>query len=276
VPESSTATPLKAREHARAQAGTVTDDMPILPASNATDLPPGLRPQDVLWEETIAGGGYASRVLKRGSRLRLTNVGGDACCNFLIYNADRPLERLNVADTIKVQWNGYLGQGKLLLSDMGRSLMSILHDTCGQHDTFCGASNPKTNAAKYGTGANYTPHPNARERFLIALAKHGLGKRDVMPNVNFFKNVRIEKSGAMTFNEKSSKPGDVVELRADMNVLVVFANTPHVLDPRPQYTCTPLRITAYRSEPAGADDPIRNASPEAQRAFLNVDDYFLM
>lgn len=273
--ELSTATPLKAREHARAQAGVIAETMPTLPASNARDLPAGVRPQDVIWEETIPGGGYASRILKRGMRLRLTNLKGDTCANLLVYNADRPFERLNVADTIKVQWNGYLGHGKLLLSDMGRSLMSITLDTCGQHDTFAGASNPKTNVAKYGNGANYTPHPNARERFLIALAKHGLGKSDVMPNINLFKSVRIAKDGTMAWVENASKAGDVVELRADMNVLVVIANTPHVLDPRPVYMATPLRITAYRGEPAGMDDPIRNASPESQRAFLNVDDYFL-
>jgi urea carboxylase-associated protein 2 len=159
---------------------------------------------------------------------------------------------------------------------MGRSLMSILTDTCGHHDAFCGASNPQTNAKKYGDGANYTPHPNARERFLIALAKHGLGRQDVMPNVNFFKSVRIETDGAMTWVDNASKPGDYVELRADMNVLVVIANTPHVLDPRTAYTCTPLRVTAWRGELADACDPIRNATPEAQRAFLNVDDYFQM
>ncbi len=272
--DSSTATPLAAREHARAQASAIAETMPTLPASNAKDLPPGVSAEAVIWDETLPAGGYASRVLKRGSRLRLTNVKGDACANVLLYNADRPYERLNIADTVKVQWNGYLKQGMLLLSDMGRPLMSIIADTCGQHDTFCGGSNPKSNAAKYGEGANYTQYPNARERFLIALAKHGLGKRDVMPNVNFFKNVRIEKDGGMTWTENASKPGDYVELRADMNVLVVIANTPHVLDPRPAYTSTPLRLTAWRSEPADACDPIRNATPEAKRAFLNVDDYF--
>lgn len=273
--DSATATPLKAREHARAQASAIAETMPTLPASRAKELPPHVRAADVVWDETIPGGGYASRVLKRGTRLRLVNLTGDACCNLLVYNADRPIERLNVADTVKVQWNAYLGPGKLLLSDMGRALMSITRDTCGRHDTFCGASNPKTNAAKYGSGANYTPQPNARERFLIALAKHGLGKADVMPNVSLFKGVRVERDGSLSFIEDSSKPGDAIELRADMNVLVVIANTPHVLDPRPAYTCTPLRMTAYRGEPADANDPIRNASPEAQRAFLNNDDYFL-
>jgi urea carboxylase-associated protein 2 len=270
-----TSTPSKARDHARAQAGKIAQTMPTLPASAAKNLPQGVKTSDVIWDETIPAGGYASHVLPRGSRLRLTNLAGDACANLLIYNADHPLERLNVADTIKVQWNAYLGKGKLLLSDMGRALMSILDDTCEKHDTFCGASSVKTNAAKYGSGENHSPHPNARDRFLLALAKHGLGRRDVMPNINLFKSVHIESNGSTTFVSESSKPGDYVELRAEMNVLVVIANTPHVLDPRTNYLCTPLRMTAWRGPITPADDPIRSSAPENQRAFENVEDYFL-
>jgi urea carboxylase-associated protein 2 len=271
---SETSTPLRARDHARAQASKIAETMPTIPASAAKDLPASVNARDVIWDEIIPGGGYCARVLPRGARLRLTDLKGDSCANLLIYNADRPTERLNVADTGKVQWNAYLNKGKLLLSDMGRVLMSIVEDTCGKHDLFCGASNAKTNAAKYASGDNYGPHPNARDRFLLALAKHGLGRRDVMPNVNLFKGVRIENDGSCKFIEASSKVGDFVELRAEMTVLVVIANTPHVLDPRPTYTCTPLRLTAWRGPATAADDPIRNAAPENTRAFQNVEDYF--
>src|SRR5262245_6851512 len=144
--------PYKARDHARAKHGTVIKAMPTIPVSTAKEVPADVPRADLLWDETLAAGDYCSRVLKRGSRLRLINPGGDACANVLVYNADRPIERLNVADTVKVQWGAYLGPGKLLLSDMGRALMSITKDTCGQHDTFCGASNEKSNAHKYGHG----------------------------------------------------------------------------------------------------------------------------
>ena len=102
------------------------------------------------------------------------------------YNADRPIERLNVADTVKVQWNAYLGKGRLLLSDMGRVLMSIVADTCERHDTFCGCSDEKSNAARYGRGENYGPFPNARDRFLLALLKYGMGKKDIPRRTSTF------------------------------------------------------------------------------------------
>jgi len=270
-----TATPLKAREHARAMAGTVVSNMPTIPAADARDLPTGVAAGDVVWDETIGAGGYAHRILSRGSRLRINDLDGDACVNLLLFNADRMIERLNVADTVKVQWNAYLGKGKLLLSDMGRVIMSIVDDTSNRHDTFCPASSPKSNIAKYGQGDNYTTAPSARDRFLIALGKYGLGKKDIAPNINLFKGVHIETDGATTFHGDVTKPGLFVELRAEMNVLVVLANTPHVLDPRPEYHATPVRLTAWRGQVTPLDDAVRNASPEAMRAFENTEDFFI-
>src|SRR5947209_3617226 len=84
-------------------------------------------------------------------------------------------------------------------------------NTCGQHDAFCGASNVKSNARKYDSGDDYSAHPNARDRFLLALAKYGLGKKDIPANVNFFKGVKVEEDGSLTFNERSGKPGQHVE-----------------------------------------------------------------
>ena len=269
-----TSTPLAAREHARSMAGTAVATMPTLPARDARDLPAGVQRDAVVWDETIGAGGYTSRVLARGTRLRLTNLEGDACVSLLVYNADQPIERLNVADTTKVQWNAYLREGGLLLSDMGRVLMSIRADDSGGHDAFCGCSSERSNRAKYGDGANHGPYPNARDRFLLALSKHGLGTKDVMPNVNLFKHVRIDEDGGMALATGGSRAGEQVELRAEMNVLVVLANTPHVLDDRPEYNATPVRILAWRGPVTDEDDAIRNATPEGLRAFLNAEDWF--
>lgn len=267
------ANPLAARDHARGQGGTVTECMPVLPPS-ADDLPAGVSPQDHLWEETIAAGGYATRRLSRGSRLRLIDVRGDACASLLVFNAEMPTERLNVADTVKVQWNAYLGAGKLLLSDMGRVLLSIQEDDAGTHDCFSGTSNAATNARKYGEGRNSGPYPNGRDRFLLGAAKHGLGRRDVHPCVTLFKGVRIDPDGTIVPQIGPFAPGRSVLLRAEMDVIVVIANCPHVLDPRPEWTVTPLRASAWRGPVTATDDPVRTATPEGLRAFQNVDDYY--
>ncbi len=266
--------PFGAQVHARAMAGTLVEAMPTVPATGASAPPPGVASDAMLWEETIASGGYASKELDRGARLRLTDLSGDGCVSMLLFNAERPVERLNVADTVKVQWCAYLSRGRLLLSDMGRALASILEDEAETHDTFCGASNEASNAGKYGSGANWSAHPNARERLLLGAAKFGLGRKDVHPCVNWFKAVRIAPDGATVLNYGPFTPGRSVTVRAEMNLIVVLANCPHVLDPRPRYSVTPVRVSAWRGAITPDDDPIRNASPEGKRAFLNVEEYF--
>lgn len=268
---SSTADPAGAQAHARAMAGTRVLAMPTVPATEAEDRPAGVEAGTMLWDETIAPGGYAAKRLDRGARLSLVDLQGDACVSMLLFSAERPIERLNVADTLKVQWNAYLGAGRLLLSDMGKVMMSVLEDTAGTHDAFCGASNAASNAARYGEGDNWGPHPNARDRFVLATAKFGLGRKDIHPCINWFKGVAILPDGATRF-VSTGPPGQQVTLRAEMDVIVMLANCPHVLDPRPDYTVTPVRAVAWRGPPTPPNDPIRNATPEGLRAFLNVEE----
>jgi urea carboxylase-associated protein 2 len=267
------ANPLAARDHARSMAGTVVEAMPMLPPL-ASDLPEGVAADDLLWEETIAAGGYATRRLPRGSRLRLIDLAGDACASLQIFNAEMPTERFSFADTVKIQWNAYLAKGKFLLSDMGRVLLSILDDDAETHDCFSGTSNAATNAAKYGDGRNSGKYPNGRDRFLLGAAKHGLQRRDVHACVTLFKGSQIADDGTIVPQIGPFTPGRNVVLRAEMDVIVVIANCPHVLDPRTDYTVTPLRVSAWRGPIAPESDPIRKATPEGLRAFLNVEDYY--
>lgn len=266
------ADPDAARAHARALGGTVVEEMPILPP-RANDLPPGIAPDNLIWEETIAAGGYASRGLARGTRLRLIDPDGDACASLLLFNAAMPSERLNIADTVKVQWNAYPSTGSVLLSDMGRVLASIEEDGAGTHDAFCGASTEASNRRRYGDGRNSGATPNARDRLLLGAAKHGLGRRDVHPCINLFKGVRIAADGAVEPQLGPFPPGRAIVLRAEMDLILIVANCPHVLDARP-WSVTPLRATAWRGSPTAVDDAIRNATPERQRAFLNTEDLY--
>jgi urea carboxylase-associated protein 2 len=226
-----------------------------------------------VWEETIGAGGYAAKELARGARLRLVDLRGDGCVSMLVFNAERPIERLNVADTMKVQWNAYLKAGGLLLSDMGRPLMSILADDAGTHDTFCGPWHEHTPRA-YGDCGAWGRHPNTRGRLLLGAAKFGLGRKDVHPCINWFKGVHIAPDGTTILEAGPFPPGRSLLLRAEMNIIVVLTNCPHVLDQRPTYEATPVRISAWRGAVTPPDDPIRSATPESLRAFLNVEEYF--
>ncbi|MFD3309193.1 urea amidolyase associated protein UAAP1 [Streptomyces sp. NPDC058694] len=265
-----TATTYGARAHARAQEGTRAEAMPVVPAS-AWPAPP-CEAGHLVWAETVAGGNYTHKVLARGTELRLTDLSGDACAHLLLFAADRPWERLNVADTVKVQWNAYLGEGRLLLSDQGRVLATVIADTSGRHDALCGTSGLVRNTERYGDGAPQSPSPAGRELFKLAAAKNGLAPRDLPPSLSFFQGVEVREDGSLDFTG-SAGPGASVTLRTEQDVTVLLANVPHPADPREVYTSTPLEALAWRAEATRSGDPLWEATPEGHRAFLNTAEF---
>jgi urea carboxylase-associated protein 2 len=270
---SETASTAGAREHARAQAGTVVEAMPTIPASLTAKVPSGVDPRLMTWAETVAGGGYTSKVLARGTRLRLLDLTGDACAHVLLFNADQPWERLNVADTVKIPWQAYLGPAHPLLSDQGRVLATIVGDYSNSaSDALCGTSTRSSNEARYGHGAASSSSPAGLELLRLAAAKHGLTHRDIPPSISFFKRVRVTEAGELHYTN-SCYPGGHFDLRAELPLIVLIANVPHPLDPRPQYTCTPLDVLAWRGMATTPADPLWSFSPELERAYLNTADY---
>ena len=270
--EHETDTVHSARADARARDGQVADAMPYLPASSTPFPPPGVDVATLTWAETVAGGSYAHKVVARGTRVRLEDVTGDACAHVLVYNALEPWERLNVADTVKIPWQAYLRAGHPLLSGDGRVLATIVADDSGCHDALCGTSTAQGNRARYGGSAPQGPSPSGRELFTLAAAKHGLAPRDLPPSVSFFKGVRVGQDGGLTF-VGGAGPGTSVELLAELPLIILVANVPHPVDPRPRYTCGPLRVHAWKSRPSGPADARWDASPEALRYYLNTADY---
>ena len=268
-----TATTNGARDHARAQAGTVVETMATVPASQYPAPPDGVDAADLTWAEIVAPGGYTTKVISRGTTLRLTDLYGEACAHLLLYNAGQPWERLNVADTVKVPWQAYITAGHPLLSDQGRALATVRADTAdASHDALAGPSTRNANDARYGDGSAFGPTPATRELFKLAAAKHDLTPRDLPPSVSFFKRVRVGEDGELIYSALS-EPGAYVEIKAELPLTVLLANAPHRLDPRPEYTCSALEVIAYRGAPTQPDDPLWSSSPELQRALENTNDY---
>jgi urea carboxylase-associated protein 2 len=266
---SSTASTHGARDHARSQAGRVVTTMPVLPASAWTTRPEDVEADDLLWAETVAGGGYTHLRVERGTIVRLRDLEGAACAHVLLHHAVQPWERLNVADTTKVSWQAYLGRGSLLLSDQGRVLASIVDDSSGAHDAFCGTSTLAGNVARYGDGSPQGPSPAGRELFLLAAAKQGMSARDLPPSLSFFQGVRVETDGGLSF-VGSAGPDRVVTLRAELPLVMLVANVAHPLDPSPSDRTSSLEVLAWRGRPTAPTDPLWTATPEGERAFLNT------
>jgi urea carboxylase-associated protein 2 len=233
-------------------------------------------PQLIL-EEPLRGGQMWSRVLRRGQTLRLTDVEGGAAVAALFYNAEEPSERYNMPDTLKAQHIARLTAGYVLYSDMGRVLCSITEDTSGWHDTITGHGTAAHSRAKFGEGSYQKLrndwYRNTRDNFLVELGKYDLGKRDIVANVNFFVKVVVDVEGKLSF-VPAARAGRYVELRAEMNTLVVLSNTPHPLDPSTTYAPKPVALKIRSGVPARLDDPCRLSRPENGRGFTLTESYY--
>jgi urea carboxylase-associated protein 2 len=241
------------------------------------DLVIDTAPPALLLSKTLTHAGMWSGVVGRGKTLRLTNLEGGANVGMLLYHAEVVTERYNMPDTLKGQHIFYLRHPYCLHSDMGRVFASITADTYGWHDTVCGCSDARLVADKYGLKNYQTARNdffrNGRDCFLIELAKWGLGPADLVPNINLFSKVIAADDGRLTFVPDGSAPGGHVDLRFEMDTLVVLNTCQHPLDPDPIYRPRRVRLEVFRSTPPGPDDACRRSRPENERAFANTDTY---
>jgi urea carboxylase-associated protein 2 len=232
-----------------------------------------------LFEEVIQPGATWSHVLKRGTALRITDVAGGANVSAMFYNWENPTERYNMPDTLKAQHIAHLTRGHVLYSDMGRVLCSVTDDTAGWHDPLSGCSNAALVKQKYGE-ARYQEHRNnyyrnAYDSFAIELAKYGLSMRDMTATINFFSKVVVNDLGRMNFVSDHSKPGTYVELRAEMNVLVMLNTCQHPLDPNPRYEPKAIKLSIRNVPAPDASDICRTSRPENERGFVLTERYFM-
>lgn len=238
-----------------------------------------ISPDRLRFEEEIPGGWNFSHILKRGSTLRITDLEGRANVSALFYNADLLCERFNMPDSLKAQHTAFLTAGHTCMSDHGRVLVSITADSCGWHDVLCGVSDRQIVAKQFGEKtygeARNAWHRNGYDSLLVELGKWGLGTRDIVANVNFFSKVVTDEDGVFSFVPHHSSSGASVDLRAEMNTLVVLNTCPHPLDPAPDYQPGPVKLSVFSSPPPAADDPCRISCEQNTRAFHNTERFFL-
>jgi hypothetical protein len=234
---------------------------------------------NILWEEVIPGGNHWSGLIRRGTALRITDMEGGANLSALLYNPEDKLERYNMPDTLKAQHTAFLSTGNVCYSDMGRVMCSIINDNVGWHDTICGITDAAMIEAQYGK-TSFQTHRNAMYRngkdgMLVELTKYGLGKRDLVANVNFFSKVIPDEVGNLSFVEGHSKAGSFVDVRFDMNVLLILSAAPHPLDRKTTYHPAAVKLSAWHAGLAEADDICRNSCEQNSRGFVNTERYYL-
>jgi urea carboxylase-associated protein 2 len=225
-----------------------------------------IAPGAVISREQVPAGWYATVRLRRGEALRIVDDSGRASVSLIGWREEDTSERINCADTVKVQWSAAISKGRVLLSDMGRVFLSLVEDTSGAHDVLVGGSTPASTRAAFGATTR-----NTHENFLAAAAKIGLGLRDIPPCVTFFAPVSLDANGGFLWTAARKRPGDFVDLRAEMNLVLVLSNCAHPLDPARPAAADSITFMRHRVPPPTRDDPCRTTSPEIVRAFAFTD-----
>jgi uncharacterized protein len=200
----------------------------------------------VVHEETVEARAPWSHVVLAGQSLRIVDLEGNQAVDFLLYGADDPVERYSAADTMSAQGNVYLTTGSVLRSNEGNPMMTLTASTVERHDTVGGACSRESNSLRYG---HHTNHQHACvDNFLLEHVSRDMGKRDMVANINFFMNVPVEPDGSLGIVDGISAPGLYVELRAEMDVIVVVSNCPQINNPCNGFAPSPVRMIV--TEPA--------------------------
>ncbi len=191
-------------------------------------------------EVNVLPGEPWSGLVRRGERLRVVDLEGTQAVDTLFYSAADPGERYSAADTIRAQGGIFLTTGSVLISSEDRPMATVVEDSCGRHDTVGGACSAESNTCRFGEHTRYMH--NCRDNFLIALARHGLGKRDLVPNINFFMHVPVTAAGRLDIVDGISRPGDHVDVVAEMDLLAVVSNCPQLNNPCNGWNPTPIGL----------------------------------
>lgn len=202
--------------------------------------------ENAISRRLVGAGDFYLEPVQRGQVLRIVDVEGNQAADTLFYNAADIAERYSAVDTVRTQGNIYLEAGTKLISTENRVMLEIIADTVGRHDTLGGACASESNTVRYDLEKRHMH--SCRDNWMLALAineKYGLTKRDITHNINFFMNVPVSPSGGLDFADGLSGPGKYVEMRAEMDILVLISNCPQLNNPCSGYNPTPIEVLVW-------------------------------
>lgn len=204
-----------------------------------------LDPDWAVLDYTLPAGEPYLLEIARGQLLRIVDLDGNQAVDVIFYNRHDGGEHYSATQTLLHQGGIYLTTGSVLQSNDGNPMLTIVADTCGRHDTLGGACAAESNTVRYALQKKFMH--SCRDNYLTALqnADIGLGKRDLVPNVNFFMNVPVTAEGELTFADGVSAPGKYVELRAEMDLWMLVSNCPQLNNPCNAYNPTPARFLLW-------------------------------
>jgi uncharacterized protein len=191
-------------------------------------------------DDVVAARAAWSGIVPVGGTCEIVDLHGNQAVDCLFYVAADTAERYSAPDTVARQGSIFLTTGSELRSNLGRTLLTVVADEVGRHDTLGGACSKESNMLRYG---HHTKAQHACvENFLAEGARWGLGKRDLVSNINWYMNVPVEEDGTMGIVDGISAPGRSLRLRAEVEVLALISNCPQINNPCNGFDPTAVRV----------------------------------
>ena len=194
-----------------------------------------------MYEKVVAAKTSWSGLVKEGQRLKITDLEGQQAVDFLCYDNKKRSNRYCATNTLKVQGNVYVGLGSILYADDGSSLLEVVEDTIGRHDTVYGCCSNPNNFLRYGVVTTESCYTN----FETELAKNGMGIEAIVPNINWFMSVPVLEDGSAGVDNVVLKPNSYVTLLAKKDTLAVLSNCPQMHNPCNGYNPTPIKVEIF-------------------------------
>ena len=156
--------------------------------------------------------------LERGQVLKIIDPRGEQVSDVVAFARTDTSERLSSGRSLDYNNAVYLTTGHTLYSNRSNPMFTILEDRVGKHDFLLTPCSPETFEILYEDHLGY--HPSCFENLAKNLERFGIAEDDIPTTFNAFMNVDILRSGELRIEPPLSKPGDFVDLRAEMDLVV--------------------------------------------------------
>ena len=197
-------------------------------------------------DEVVPARGHTAFEVRAGQVIRIEDLEGQQAVDFICYKLDNLAEKLWAAHTAKLNSTIYITKGHVLYSDLANPMMTIVEDTVGVNDIICGSCSFPLDLLRYGPEK---AKAGCMENLEAAIAPWGLKRKDIPMCFNIFLDYPVEDEGHVAIDKDApSKPGDHIDLRADMDLLVAISNCPQENNPCNGYNPTPIRVGVYESQ----------------------------
>lgn len=212
---------------------------------------------NVVWRTHLEPQTGTGLIVRRGELLRIVDPTGEQVSDLVSFARDDPREWVSSGRTIDYANTIYLTTGHTLYSNRSRPMWTVVEDTVGRHDFLLTPCSPETFSIIYGTTGH---HPSCFENLVTALAPFGIAPDAIPTTFNVFMNVVVQPSGELSILPPTSRAGDHLLLRAEMDLIVGVTACSAELSNNGSFKPIDVEVLAASDAPAAPGAPAARAS----------------